>query len=322
MRDRFLSGAALASIAGAALGIVSSADAQVAWRSGVEEAPIVMAWADVARAMASLAARPDASHVVVQFARPITPAERRALSAAGLELGAYLSGDSYFASTVRQVNVPGVLAAAPVTGVREIRTEWKLDPSLLNGEIPRYAIVAVQSEADPTVTPDNPIVGTYVMLHGDQAVDQAALDMVANHGGTVKNVLVSFPALVVELPFNNIRGLVDEDAVLWVEPPLAMGPVNDSNRARTGADIVRQPPYGLDGTGVTAFVYDAGTVDNGHPDFGSRVTKIDSTGEIDHATHVAGTVGGNDVGGPYSGMAPNVTLLSAGFEWGGGDGFL
>ena len=120
-----------------------------------------------------------------------------------------------------------------------------------------------------------------------------------------------------------VRALASEDAVQWIEPPIVMGPVNDSNRARTGAGIVQQPPYGLDGTGVKAFIYDAGSVTI-HTDFQNRMTILpsDTSGPIDHATHVSGTVGGNDTNGPYSGMAPNVTMVSAGFQWGGGDGFL
>jgi hypothetical protein len=73
-------------------------------------------------------------------------------------------------------------------------------------------------------------------------------------------------------------------------------------------------------------IYDGGTVFAGHSDFGGRVTLGDSDGVSDHATHVAGTVGGDgsSSGGQHRGMAPNVDILSYGFEVPGGlqDGFL
>jgi len=80
-----------------------------------------------------------------------------------------------------------------------------------------------------------------------------------------------------------------------VEPPLPrMSTTNAENRALTGANTVQSgPSYGLDGTGVTALIYDGGSALAGHQDFSGRLTVIDSDGLSDHATHVAGTVGGD-----------------------------
>ena len=67
-------------------------------------------------------------------------------------------------------------------------------------------------------------------------------------------------------------------------------------------------------------VYDGGYGFSGHPDFGGRHTARDGSGQSNHATHVAGTIGGDGLssGGKYRGMAPAVTIESYGFEQEGG----
>ena len=138
--------------------------------------------------------------------------------------------------------------------------------------------------------------------------------------GTLRGMLESINGMVVELPAAQIALLAAEDAVQWIEPPLPrMTPVNDSNRALTGADIVQAPPYELDGSGVTVMVYDGGTARETHVDFEGRLTVHDGSGMDGHATHVAGTIGGGGVADPvFTGMAPGVTMVSYGLEQQGG----
>ena len=85
---------------------------------------------------------------------------------------------------------------------------------------------------------------------------------------------------------------------------------------------------GVKGTGVTALIYDGGVIDSSHPDFGNRVLQTDGSAEIgNHATHVAGTLGGNGAnsagrdrsghanGGTsrqWAGVAPEVSFRSFG----------
>ena len=115
---------------------------------------------------------------------------------------------------------------------------------------------------------------------------------------------------------------------MYVEPPLpALTAVNDGNRPRTGSDVLQQAPYGLDGSGVTVLVYDAGQMFQ-HGDFGTRLTigTSDTGGISDHATHVGGTIGGDGSGsgGQFRGMAPGVDFVSYEFQQEGGlqQGFL
>ena len=77
---------------------------------------------------------------------------------------------------------------------------------------------------------------------------------------------------------------------------------------------------------MTVMVYDGGFGLDSHADFGGRLTVRDSSGLSSHATHVAGTIGGDGAAslGTYCGMAPAVLLESYGFEQEGGlhEGFL
>jgi hypothetical protein len=81
-------------------------------------------------------------------------------------------------------------------------------------------------------------------------------------------------------------------------------------------------------------VYDGGQVDAAHPDFGARIIQNDGSAISEHATHVAGTVGGsgansngtdsagNANGGTatqWMGMAPSVNIRSFGTSGGAAD---
>ena len=159
-----------------------------------------------------------------------------------------------------------------------------------------------------------------------EATSATCFTAVAKNGRTVRSWLNSINGAVIHLPALHVPALAAEDDVMYVEPPLPMfSELNDDNRLRTGADVLQQLPYELDGSGVTVLIYDGGTMLN-HVDFGDRLTIGDSDGISDHATHVGGTVGGdgNLSGGDLRGMAPGVDLVSYGFEVEGGlqQGFL
>ena len=85
----------------------------------------------------------------------------------------------------------------------------------------------------------------------------------------------------------------------------------------TGADIQI--------VGAAAIAHDGGQARDTHVDFEGRLTigAGDTSGLSDHSIHVACTVGGGGVANAaYMGMAPNVTLVSYGFEYDGSGTFL
>ncbi len=297
---------------------VATTQGVLSWTTGQVTTP-VQTPAEVA---ASLRAntRGGSQHVVVQFDEAVRAAQRSALSRAGVQLLSYVGDNAFFAVVDGNRIDPG--AAARVGGVRcvlGIDPLWKQHPDIAFGTLPAWSVHVTKEQ--------EVIAAAYVVFHRDVDAASAGAAMVRAHGGVVRSVVSSVNMLVVELPAENLGVLAAEDAVQWVEPPLPrLEPNNDDNRLRTGAEVVQDSPYNLDGSGVTVLVYDAGTAYASHPDFGGRATIRDTSGTHYHATHVAGTVGGDGASssGTYRGMAPGVIIESYGYEQEGGlhEGFL
>ncbi len=270
-------------------------------------------------------------HVVVQFDRALAPGQREALAAAGVAPLGYVGDNAYFAAVADGFAKTTALPAEPVIrDVLDVRREWKLHQAIQSGILPSWMVIPPDEpgadDQAPEITPDSQ-VAVYVMFHPDVPLRTDGMAAALRNSATVMGRLYTVNALVIELPLAAVYALADEDEVMWIEPPLPpLQAVNNSNRARVGADVVQAAPYALDGTGVTVLVYDAGTAASNHPDFGGRLTTHDNSGTIDHATHVSGTIGGSGQasGGNFKGMAPGVTIRSYGLQQQGGlhQGFL
>ena len=78
--------------------------------------------------------------------------------------------------------------------------------------------------------------------------------------------------------------------------------------------------YEVDGTGVSALVFDTGAVSPTHADFSGRLVNNDAVLPSPHATHVAGTVAGNGAAsnGMNAGMAPGASIESFALDLTGG----
>jgi hypothetical protein len=254
----------------------------------------------------------------VQFSGAVSPTERSALGDAGLNLLSYVGNHAYFAALRAPVD-SNVLLKSRLTALNAIERQWKLHSDLLANQPPSWSIISPE-KASPTTAVD-PTVAVYVMFHKDVVLDPDGVVIVRRHGAWIRSKMESITGLVIELPLSEVAQLADEDAVMWIEPPLPQfSEVNDDNRTRTGAEVVQAAPYGLDGSGISVLVYDGGFALDSHSDFSGRLTVRDSAGLSDHATHVAGTVGGDGSAsaGQFRGMAPAVTIESYGFEQPGG----
>lgn len=317
--------------AGLALSMLAGqASAQVQFKSGTA----MLSSRAMTTAQKHVALKTDKAgqHIIVQLDRVAGQNLRAQLAARGLTLGAYLGNNAYFASvdaTAAQLDQLAQMSTIKFAG--PIKRQWKLHPDLNSGNIVPWSVIdqkLVNRETKDGVEPDvETTVAAYVQFHPDVALDNRALEVVRRHGGEVRSFVRSINTLVIHLPYSQIASLADEDIVQWVEPPIPQFSENNAeNRAITTTDIVQAAPYGLDGTGVNVLIYDGGTIRATHQDLAGRVTLGDTDGLSDHATHVAGTVGGTGAasGGVNRGMAPNVQIFSYGFEVVGGlqPGFL
>jgi len=283
------------------------------------------------------------AHFVIRLDRTPDQAERAALRAAGLQLLRPLGHGAYFAGGVGGgVGVPPAVpggvgggvgvppggvgvppanlwpASLRVVELAPLAPALKLHPQLTAEPFPDWAIVRSDADGDP-------LVAVYLLFHSDVPLRTQGIPAVMQCGATVRDELHTVNGLVLELPRRSIADLARLDAVQWIEPVLPrLSPTNNSNRARTGVEILQAPPYGLDGSGVTVLLYDGGTAEPTHPDFGGRLTPRDESRRHDHPTHVGGTIGGDGFAssGLYRGMAPGVLIESYGYEYDGSGTFL
>ena len=253
----------------------------------------------------------DHVHILVQLDFVPRETARAELAERGLKLLAYVPDYAWIAS----VPVVGPDAALELTGVTwagELTVDDKLDPAIRTDEWGSW-----------NLAPDG-TAAVYVAMHKDESLETGRR-LADAHSGRVTGEVIGINVLIIEMPRDNIRALAAEDAVQWIEPaapPLDVG--NDGIRPQIGVNTVNAAPYSLDGSGIDVLVYDGGQVGS-HVDFGTRLTigAGDSSGVAEHATHVAGTVGGSGAnsasqGGSalqWRGMAPGVDIISYGYEW-------
>lgn len=288
-----------------------------------------------AQKIAALIQQTGDVHLVVQFDRPVTSDDRAKLMQSGVTLLDPLGDNAFFAVVApHRLDANRLGAVTSLTAVNPIELDWKMHPMLARGEVPLWAAVTPLPETEKLekelVGKDrelvtNPVVGAYVRFHPDVNLEADAVPLCLAYGAAVRDRLHTINGLVIELPFQAIAALASEDKVQWIEPPLPrMAELNAENRTITGANIVQAAPYSLTGAGVTVLVYDGGTGFSGHVDFGGRHSNGDSASLSEHATHVAGTVGGSGSAsaGNQRGMAPGVLIKGYGFQYDGSGTFL
>ncbi len=236
--------------------------------------------------------------------------DRTAFREAGVELLSYLGQNAFFAAADAGRLDAASPALAEVSLAYPVAPVWKLHPLLAAEAEPDWAILPGR-----TLT-DRAAVAAYVVFFADVAPLEAEASIDAG-GGLVRSRLRTVNGLVVEMPWDRLKALAELDIVQWIEPALPpLDAVNNSNRQLTQAEVVQAAPYGLSGAGVTVLVYDVGTGDPTHSDFAGRLTPRDLSPESMHATHVAGTIGGDGTAsaGLYRGMAPATVIESYGYQ--------
>ncbi len=264
-------------------------------------------------------------YVLVDLSQTPDQSTRERLAKSGIQLLDPVGATTYFARIDGGAD-PSAFGGH-IVGAQTLSRVHKVHPQILADEMPSWSIVGGGSIREINQSGQDPMVAAYVMFHSDVDVASPEINkLVQAHGGRIQSVVMSMNTVVVELPYGRLKVLADDGRVQWVEPPLPpMQTTNASNRALTQADVAQSAPYSLDGTGVTVFVYDGGTILTSHNDFSGRATNIDTDSVSFHATHVAGTIGGDgSTNFNNRGMAPGINLLGAGFEMAGGlaPGFL
>jgi len=308
----------------------------IRWSSGEVETLRDLSPSQVLTRLRVLAERGEGSHIVVHFAEVLTDDIRRNLESRGLVLLSPLGGNSYFASIDEDLDA-GWIVGQGLRSVSEIPVGRKLHKDLAAGIVRPWMVSQGLGAADPEIRRMldsgfasaeefaargvDPTLAVIVQFHRNMNPRAESRRLAATVGGEVLSEIYTVNAVTMHLPLSQVGSLAADDSVQWIEPPLpAMVDLNAENRAAMGVDVVNASPYDLDGSGVTVMVFDGGQV-KAHADFGSRLTvgTSDHAGESNHATHVAGTIGGDGtIEHNNRGMAPGVEIISYGFEVEGG----
>lgn len=243
-------------------------------------------------------------HALIQLERPLTPGERRALRAVGVEMLSFVGGEAWYATVSDTLALlfqdNRVLARTPILGV----VRW------IGVAQPADKIHSFLKTRGPGTwaTLSDGRIKLSVEFFEDVARPDARkiLERFGASIETERSKRVGF-FIVVQPQF--LDSLAAQDKVQSIEPyPPPAIEFNAESRAWTNTDAVQNS--GVTGRGVVLAVWDSGELDAAHNDLGTRVTygenpRTNVTSE--HSTHVACTMAGNGtVTANLRGHAPGV----------------
>lgn len=288
----------LASLAGACLG--TTALAQVVQigpqRADANKLFLRSATVDIdQRSLALEKIRPDrrAKSFVIQLDGAMTPERRAALEDAGVDLGAYLPANAYFAD-LSEADAQRLRALEFVRWADEYRPDWKLAPEVIN-QRRQYATPERQA-----IDADGKIVLNVALF--EDADLNAAQDAITGIPGTQFKFIELVDdqhVLTVITAKGALRALSQIEQVQFIEEAPEVTPRNSTTRWIVQTNVSGDTPLydaGIRGEGQIVAVVD-GRVDQNHCSFNTTPNKIlnynSSPGSDFHGTHVAGTVVGD-----------------------------
>jgi len=250
----------------------------------------------------SNAVTPDKRYLLLQFHHIPTPEERQQLERQGITLLDYVPELTFWASVdlsqhsvERQENLSTLVA-------------WMGDLPDVNYKIDS---AVDEDRFPPNARYDDGSVKIYAVIFDDaskedlvETIEPISLEPLEWIGSSVFAMRL-FP--------EQIARLAELGEIKWIEPAPPPNTTQNATAAqRIHVDTIRQD-YGLEGSGVKVGVWDSGTV-YAHPDFDNRLHIENPVDSAEHATHVAGTIGGSGQGNAQAkGMAPGVEIYS--YDW-------
>ena len=248
----------------------------------------------------------DRLNVLVQFGSGKIAYE--ALKKKGVELGDYLGSNAYYAQ-IAPGSCPSDFAGTGLRTVVPIRGEWKVVQSLLQGQMPDWAV-------------DGDKLKVNLVWFKSATAEQVKADL--NKRG-VAFTLAPAPLRTAQViaTQDQLLALANAEyvaAIRWIEPPMELS--NHRGARLSGATNLRMSPdlggRGLTGKGVRIGVWDGNVAE--HVDFGNRVhceefeMSLASTGG--HGMHTTGSIlGAGLLDERARGMAPEAAAWTWNFNW-------
>jgi hypothetical protein len=246
------------------------------------------------------------SLLLLQFADIPDADARKRLSAAGVEIGQYVPDNAYTAVVSGSLS-RSALESGGVRGIWALLPEQKMDPILLTGRLPVWAL-SVAGMVDVLVhVPLSFSIGEAVALFNERGFKITSLEWSSAH------------VLGLQVPITQLRALAALPCLDYMQPaPPAPQMLNYNNRSTSRATVLQLSTSSggrnLQGAGVVLGVGDAANVLS-HIDFSGRLIHRAALFLDNHGVHVTGTLGGagllNEL---YKGIAPKSTIVSQIFD--------
>ncbi len=243
-----------------------------------------------------------AYHVLLQFVKLPSDAERHGMLGAGIRLLDYMPTNAYYA----QVSAPINWASLKKYGVSAIYSPVFGEKTSEVFQTRPFASFATNSKPG--------YVDLRVDIWGAYSRKDIEADVYALGGRFIRNEPL-YGTIEFRVPLHKADDVVE---LAWVQyadltsrPKVAYNFVERGNHR--SAAVYSAATYGLTGAGVTVGEWDGGCVDS-HLDFTSRLF-VKEGSPNDHATHVGGTTAGAGLLNPLRmGMAPKAKLYSWDFD--------
>src|SRR5215217_1446493 len=248
----------------------------------------------------------DKAFVVLQFETIPTDNIRKELSANGIELLEYVSGNAYTATIRGNLNSSGITQSG-IRSIVELTPQQKMNDYFAKGLIPSWAVKASGT------------VDVWISFPGSFTVNEVLEQLKLLNIETLSLSYQSYRILSLRIAFNRLTELASLPFIEYVQPaPPQDQPLNNNSRtASRGVALntsVADGGKGLNGEGVVIGVGDNSDIQT-HIDFAGRLINRSPFTSISHGMHVSGTAAGaGNVDEYYRGYASKAIVVSQGFS--------
>lgn len=243
----------------------------------------------------------ESFHFYIQFDKMPDIDEKKFLESKGIKLVEYLNANTWIVS-IKTKDISKISDIKNIRWIGEIQPEDKMENRVLYKKF-----------REDIVEGDN--VRLLLDFYKNAEISECR-STISRYGDILENFAPR--AFILSLPTDSLYGLANEDCVRVIEqaPPPTINNI-DGSRATIGANAVQASPYGLNGTGIVAAMWEAiygggYKVNKTHRDLSGRVTYGDSgTATSQHATAVAGVMaGGGNITLNLRGVATKLNIIS------------
>ncbi len=243
---------------------------------------------------------------LLQFSQLPAERERKALSAAGIELLSYVPDFAYTVALSGPVNLE-VLQSVKVAALLPLSPQQKMDEALSKGQLPDYAVKI------------NGTVDVRIVFPKTVSAAEVAAYLKEKNFEVLETTLQKYNVLDVRIAASRLNELAASPYIEFVQAkPPADAPLNANSRAGSRANVlnasVANGGKGLNGEGVVIGIGDNANIQH-NIDFNERILSSGVNIMAAHGVHVSGISASTGIiNEMYRGYAPKAKIVSEEFS--------